>query len=442
MRFNNNDPSLNQESSLKKRKPGLSAFFSFLSLGLGQVYNGELFKGLLLKFILLFSLSLFVLLSYKSPEDLLLLSALSSLFILLKLYSMVQAYIKSRQWGSSYRLKVYNKSHIYIFLTAVFLALNIFIPLIISRSALMEKTDHHPFRSAKAKERYLELYDRVAEEWPVDSTTRMVDTAHGQTFVRASGPDEAPPLVLLPGANATSLMWIPNIEALSESYRVFAVDNIYDFGRSVFTRPFKTPDDFVRWLDGLFNALGLKDGINLMGLSYGGWLTSQYALRFPDRLDKIVLVAPAATVLNLNSEFALHALVGLIPHRCFVKKTMFWALEDFMRSSEITQEMKEFFVENMYLGLRCFKLKMLVSPTVLTDLELKSLEMPTLILVGENEKIYSAQDALDRLNRVAPHIKTELIPDAGHDLTVVQAEEVNRKVLEFLNSRKDTSPLP
>jgi len=427
------NPSLIQEAPIKERKPGLSAFLGFLSIGLGQIYNGELLKGILIKIILLISLCLFALLSFKNSNDLLLFSALSGLFILLKLYSMVQAFIKSRRLGPSYPLRKFNKSYVYVLLTVVFLVLNVFIPLTISRSALMKMTDYHPFRSAKAKERYLGLYDRVSEEWPVDSETNMVDTSYGQTFVRTSGPEEAPPLVLLPGANATSLMWIPNIEALSESYRVHALDNIYDFGRSVFTRPLKTPDDFVRWLDELFNALDLNDGINLMGLSYGGWLTSQYALRYPDRLDKIVLVAPAATVLPLNSEFALHALVGLIPHRRFVKKTMSWALEGFMRSDEATQKKKDFFIENMYLGLRCFKYKMLVSPTVLTDQELKNLKMPTLFLVGENEKIYSAHQSIHRLNSVAPQIEAELIPDAGHDLTIVQAEMVNRKVLKFLD---------
>ncbi len=429
----NNDLGVTQESSTKKRKPGLSAFLSFLSLGLGQVYNGELIKGISLKFILLVSLGLSVFFSFKSSNDLFLFLALSCLFILLKLYSMVQAFIKSRHLGNSYRLRKFNKSYIYVILTVVFLVLNIFIPLTISQFALMEMTDYHPFRSAKAEERYLELYDRVAEKWPVDSETKMVDTSYGQTFVRVSGPEEAPLLVLLPGANATSLMWIPNIEALSESYRTYAVDNIYDFGRSLFTRPLKTPENFVRWLDELFDALDLKDRINLMGLSYGGWLTSQYGLRFPDRLDKIVLVAPAATVLPLNSEFSLHALIGLIPHRRFVKKTMSWALEDFFRSDEADPEMIDFFVENMYQGLRCFKFKMLVSPTVLTDQDLQNLNLPTLFLVGENEKIYSAQEAIQRLNRVAPHIKTELIPGAGHDLTVVQAEMVNRIILDFLN---------
>ncbi len=428
------DPRFKQQPSQKKRKPVLAAFLSFISLGLGQVYNGELLKGILLKIILLISLCVYTLLNFKSSNDLFFLSTLVFLFVLLKLYSMGQGFILSRNLSASYALKRFNKAYFYVILTIVFLVLNVFLPLSIARVALMEMTEYHPFRSATAKERYLELYDRVAEEWPVDSETKMVDTSYGQTFVRTSGPEEAPPLVLLPGANATSLMWIPNIEALSESYRVYAPDNIYDFGRSVFTRAIKTPDDFVRWLDELFNALDLNDDINLMGLSYGGWLTSQYALRFPDRLDKIVLLAPAATVLPLNSEFALHALIGLIPHRSFVRKTMSWALEDFTRNDSI-QELTGFFVENMYLGLRCFKFKMLVSPTVLTDQELKNLKMPTLFLVGEDEKIYSAEETLKRLNSVAPHIKTELIPDAGHDLTIVQAEMVNRIILDFLHQQ-------
>jgi len=60
--------------------------------------------------------------------------------------------------------------------------------------------------------------------------------------------------------------------------------------------------------------------------------------------------------------------------------------------------------------------------------------VPALYVVGENEKIYSAQKAIRRLNEVAPQIKTGLIPQAGHDLTIAQAEMVNNKVLGFLKA--------
>ena len=193
----------------------------------------------------------------------------------------------------------------------------------------MEISAYHPFRSAKAKEKYLtqlEMWEQ--QEWPIVSESRMVDTSYGQTFVRISGPVGAPPLVLLPGANTNSLMWGPNIAALSECYRTYAVDNIYDYGRSVYTRTIGSPDDFVNWLDELFSALELGDKINLMGLSYGGWLTSQYALRFPDRLDKIVLLAPAATVLSIRLGFIVRVLLFLVPLRCFTKSMLCWLFED------------------------------------------------------------------------------------------------------------------
>jgi len=266
----------------------------------------------------------------------------------------------------------------------------------------------------------------------VPSETRTVDTSYGQTFIRISGPVDAPPLVLLHGGSGNSLQWIPNVKALSEFFKTYAVDNIYDYGRSVYTRPIKKPDDFINWLDELFSALELRDHINLMGLSYGGWLTSLYALRFPDRLNKIVLLAPAFTVLSIRLEWIVRAIAGSLPHRCFARSFMRWLAEDLAHKDEAGRITAEEMADEAYVAMRCFKPKRMVYPTVLTDNELQSIKVPTLYLVGENEKIYSAQKAIQRLKKVAPHIKSEIIPNAGHDLSIVQAELVNRKVLEFL----------
>jgi pimeloyl-ACP methyl ester carboxylesterase len=421
----------------KNRSPILSAFSSLISLGLGQVYNGDLWRGILLKGTFVLAICLYAFLSFKVTHDLLLLVCLLAVFLLLKVYSIVEAILKAQKLGRSYTLRSFNRSYFYIVLTVAFLILSVFLPVKISGLALMDLSGEHPFRSAKAKEMYLELYDRMERLWPVVSETRTVKTSFGRTFVRISGPKDAPPLVLLPGANATSLMWFPNIEALSKSYKTYAVDNIYDFGRSVFTRRIKTSDDFVGWLDELFDALDLGDSINLLGLSYGGWLTGQYAIHSPDRISKLVLLAPAATVLPLRPEFLKEAIITLIPHRQYVKKNMFMVLEDLVNKNEEGRALVEELVEQMYMAQRCFKPKMLPSPTVLTDEELQSLNMPTLFLVGENEKIYSPQEAIRRLRRVASQIKAELIPYAGHDLSVVQAEKVNWIVLDFLSDQNE-----
>lgn len=298
----------------------------------------------------------------------------------------------------------------------------------------MKVSAHHPFRSAKAKTKYLALYDEMAKDWPVPSECRMVDTSYGQTFVRISGPVDAPPLVLLPGAGTCSLMWKPNIESLSKRHRSYAVDTLINtgcVGRSVYTRAIKNPNDAVGWLNELFSALELGDNIHLMGLSYGGWLTSQYALHSPDQLGKAVLLAPAATVLPTRLESSLRALLMLVPLRRFYRSFFFWIFNDLAQQNA---QMVEGIIDEMIITMRCFKPanSAQMPLTVLKDEELRNIKVPTLFLVGENEVLYSAQKAVQRLNEVAPQLGTEVIPKAGHDLTVVQAAMVNQKALEFL----------
>lgn len=103
------------------------------------------------------------------------------------------------------------------------------------------KKSPHPFKSNKARDKYLTYYDERAKNWPIASTTKMVETSFGQTFVRISGPENKPPLVLLPGDSETSLAWIPQIEALSVDYRTYAIDHVFDYGRSIYSRPMKKP---------------------------------------------------------------------------------------------------------------------------------------------------------------------------------------------------------
>ena len=119
----------------------------------------------------------------------------------------------------------------------------------------------------------------------------MVSTTFGDTFVRVQGPADGPPLVLIPGDSETSLSWIPVIEAFASKHRVYALDHIYDIGRSIHRRQPRRPDDLVRWLDEVFDELDLHD-VRLVAHSYGGWMASLYALESPERLNKLVLLSP------------------------------------------------------------------------------------------------------------------------------------------------------
>jgi pimeloyl-ACP methyl ester carboxylesterase len=290
----------------------------------------------------------------------------------------------------------------------------------------------HPFRSESAKKRYLSVYDAKAERWPVSSECRVGDTSWGQTFVRISGPEDGPPLVLLPGAASTSLMWIPAIRSLSEGFRTYAVDNVYDYGRSVWTCAIRGPDDFTAWLDELFDALGLGDSINLLGISYGGWLACTYALRFPQRLDKVVTLAPAGTVIPVGLAFMLRAALTFLPYRYFTKSFLYWLFGDSTGHSTLNPSFLDDAVDEMFVASRCFKRKRFISPRVLTDTQLKGITTPMLYLIGEKDRICSARKTLTRLNRVAPHIETEIIPLVGHGLSMEESGTVNKKIIKFL----------
>jgi pimeloyl-ACP methyl ester carboxylesterase len=275
-----------------------------------------------------------------------------------------------------------------------------------------------------------------AKAWPVASETKIIETPSGQTFIRLSGRLTDPPLILLPGSRGTSLTWIPNIAALSAHYRTYALDSIYDFGLSVRHGNIKKPEDLVTWLDEVLTVLVPEGLLSLVGLSYGGWLASQYALRFPERLHKIVLLAPAVTVLPVSFALICRALLTLIPLPGFRQQFYDWLLHDTVQSGEKGRALVAEAVADWAVAERCFGPLPMVAATLLDDKVLQGFRVPCLVLLGEHEKIYSARKAVRRLNRVAPWIKTELIPGAGHDLWIVQADLVTRTILSFLGERQ------
>jgi pimeloyl-ACP methyl ester carboxylesterase len=290
----------------------------------------------------------------------------------------------------------------------------------------------HPFRSAKKRDAFLAAYDEKSRRWPGEADARTITTTWGETYVRSCGPEGGPPLVLLPGIGNTSLAWMRMVPQLSGRHRLHAIDNIYDYGRSVNTRPISSGDDFTAWLDELFDVLGIGDGVHLVGASYGAWIFSCYALAHPGRVGKLVMLAPAATVAKLHLMFLITALPCLLPHPWFTRKSLHYLQRDAMDRGEECRQMVEDTADLTYLAIRGYKMRPMVEPQVLDDDDLRAIAVPTLFAVGENEKLYPPAEALDRLAAVAPGIRTELIPAAGHDLWISQAEQISKMILEFI----------
>jgi pimeloyl-ACP methyl ester carboxylesterase len=295
----------------------------------------------------------------------------------------------------------------------------------------MQSAAHHPFRSKKAEGRYLERYAQRSLAWPVPSEERLVTTSFGETFVRVSGPSKGPPLLLLPGIGSPSLTFCRMIGSLCEQYTTYAIDNIHDNGRSVEIKPVKNAEDYSNWLDELCAGLGLESSLNLVGLSYGGWIFTHFAFRYPERVRKLVLLAPAGTVAPIPWGFIWRGLLCVIPARFLMHNFMNW-----IRVTEHVDQAASACLDEMaddaWVAQRCFKPRRMVAPIPPTDEEWKNLSVPTLILAGDREVIFDAKRCLPRMEALTPRIKTELMTGTGHDFFVVRAEEVSRHVLAFL----------
>ncbi len=118
--------------------------------------------------------------------------------------------------------------------------------------------------------------------------------------VRANGQElyyelhgQGPPLVLVMGIGYDSSLWtLAQVPALSTRFQVIMVDN-RDAGRSSRAAHPYTIADMADDLAGLLDALGIPRS-HLLGLSMGGMIALEFALRHPDRLDRLVLTGTGA----------------------------------------------------------------------------------------------------------------------------------------------------
>jgi pimeloyl-ACP methyl ester carboxylesterase len=134
--------------------------------------------------------------------------------------------------------------------------------------------------------------------------------------------------------------------------------------------------------------------------------------------------------------FALLSLPMLALGRRPLRRTCEWLFADAMRGDAARRLRVERVIADAQRVVRLFALRPPPWPPVLSDEAWRGFRVPCFVLVGENEKLYSARAAVARLARVAPQVRAEVLPGAGHDLMMVYPDEVARKTLEFLAERE------
>lgn len=291
--------------------------------------------------------------------------------------------------------------------------------------------EFRPFTSQQARDRYLAHYEAQEKAWPVESEHRTVTTEQGTTFLRVTGPADAPPLVLLPGGQSTSLVWRWMIEPLSKRFRTYALDAIYDQGRSIPARPIRGVADLTAWLDAVLDALGLTEAVNMAGISYGAYATAEYALHAPHRLRKIVWVSPVMVAAPISQEFIDRLRPCAEPGREPLEAFCRWVMPSLaaLGGPEIDNR-----VDEILLVRECYGMMMPpVRGLVLPEEELASLRVPALYILGEQDGATdNPREVLVRVTTVVPGVETMLVPEAGHDAVVAEPKMIADRMVEFL----------
>src|SRR5690348_3879756 len=110
------------------------------------------------------------------------------------------------------------------------------------------------FKTPEGEATFLAAYNAALKSWPVPYEEIEIPGSFGRTHVIVSGPNNAPPLVLLHGYMATSIMWAPNIADLSRDYRVYAIDVMGQPSKSIPEEAIRDAADYVAWLTATLNA--------------------------------------------------------------------------------------------------------------------------------------------------------------------------------------------
>jgi len=272
---------------------------------------------------------------------------------------------------------------------------------------------------------YFEVYDKVLKQWGVTYEELYIPTSHGIAHVVVSGPKKGIPLVLLHGLNASSTMWYPNAKTLSKKHRIFAIDLLVEPGKSYMTTGFNSIDEITAWYQEILWALKL-DSFHLIGASRGGWFAIDLALNSKKEIRSIVLLSPAQTFMWIPPSVDLLKNIGIFSSK---EKQTENTLETMSRNVE---NIDKNYLQQFYMSMEKDSLnKFMMQMIPFSKKDLQNLKMPVLVLIGDSD-IINTKTTIQQAEKHLARGKGEIIPNAGHFLSVDQAATVNKKISKFL----------
>jgi pimeloyl-ACP methyl ester carboxylesterase len=282
-------------------------------------------------------------------------------------------------------------------------------------------------------------------EWP---PARHAHLGPFRVAYRDAGPPGAPALLLVHGLGSSGLCWLHDLPTLASQYRVIVPD-LPGCGESDKPRYGYSLAFWRGRLLRLLDHLGLASAV-WVGHSMGAQLAIGAALETPQRVDALVLAAPAGlehfapaqrAVLHRSvtphwvrrqSQGDLRAHLSLAFHGWPKDAELLLGLRQRLRGPEL-----DGYAHAFAAGVR----SMLDEPV---HERLAEVKVPTLAIFGSEDRLVpnrwlhpglTPADLLRGAERVMPDLETMLVPNAGHLVQFERPDLFDARVLDFLARR-------
>jgi pimeloyl-ACP methyl ester carboxylesterase len=252
-----------------------------------------------------------------------------------------------------------------------------------------------------------------------------------------------PPVVFIHGLSGSWQNWLEQLPVFARDHRVIAFD-LPGFGASQMPREKITISGYGRFVEALLAELDVSSAA-VVGNSMGGFIGIELALRFPERVERLVLVSAAGlSIQYLRNERAL-AVLGVIGNRLAAYSGWLASRSDALARRPVARR--------AIFGIVAHRPDRLPGPLVaeqvrgsgkpgflpaldaLTDYPIRDrlgeIACPTLIVWGAADKLVPARDA-DEFARLIPNSRKVIWPETGHVAMLERPEAFNALVQAFL----------
>jgi len=258
----------------------------------------------------------------------------------------------------------------------------------------------------------------------------FVDVDGGKLYYEAAG--RGPAVVLIHGGQLDRRMWDEQFTLLAKDYQAIRYD-VRGFGRSsTATRPFHSHEDLRALLDYL-----KVEKANLVGLSLGGRIAFDFALTYPQRVQRLIGVGPGLSGFDWSPEQGerISRVYVAALDESLEKATELWLQDPYMapamEHAELQPRLRQLGLENA----KCYWASPYLDrpPRPLAAERLGELKVPTFMIVGERD-VPDIQRLVDRVVAEVPGARKTVIPGAGHIVNMEQPVEFNRALLQILKT--------